>query len=234
MFAMRDLLSRTGHTDLGRLDDHQVRAAARALLTSGARLRSLSDIQTVLAFFSDSPAGDRMGLRQLLDRAIDLLEFTVEPDKGLLYAGQYATMQNLWMKPDDRLVAEIRAAAPLPSGAADKTTIAHTRGGKWLLRWNLRSLVASEGEGAAWAHATKRFMDALSGDVEVLLSFNEYDPLLRKPDWHPLYEVPGVKKVIYYLDDDSRRLMNPPKELFGEGVMKRAFGIALLFRAGKK
>jgi hypothetical protein len=230
---MRELLSRTGHADLSRLDNHQVRKAARAFANSGAILYSLSDIRTVLAFLSEAGIRDHIGLRQLFDRAIPLLDFKVEPHKGLLYAGQYATYLDLRTPPDDRLTEEIRAAAPLPSGAADKTTIAHTPGGRWLLPWNLRYLLGDSGEDAVWAHATGRFVDRLIGQVEVLLPFRDFNFVMTRLPWHPLFEVPDVTTVFYYLDDDPKRLFNPPKELFGPGLVKRAHGKTLVFQAQK-
>ena len=229
---MRHLLSRSGHGDLTRLDDYQVRHAALRLVTSGASLHTVSDIRTVIGIFVESPFPDRIGLRQLFDRAIALLDFRVDTDKGLVYAGQYKTYLDIYKPPDSRLTEEIRAAAPLPAGAADKTTIAHTPGGRWLLPWNLPSLVGSQEESAIWARATGRFIDALKGEVQVLLPLAEFEEAMKGP-WHPIYDTAGVKKVVYFLDGDWRRLLNPPKELFGIGIAKKLFGRNVVFRAKK-
>src|SRR5579883_2320547 len=140
---MRDLLSRSGVHDVGRLNDHQIRNEARSLLRSAAALRNLAEVHALLTFASAIGDPDRTGLRALFRRAIELLDFSVAPGMGLLYAGQYSTYLEPWMGADDRLTEEIRAAEPLPSGAADKTTIAHTTGGRWLLPWNLRYLLGS-------------------------------------------------------------------------------------------
>jgi len=230
LLEIRHLLARTGHANIGRMDDHQVRKAARSLPVSAASLRNLADIRRVLAWFSES-GGDRIGLLRLFDRAIDLLDFKTPPNKGLIYADQYFTMGDPSMAPDDRLTEEIRNAAARPSGAADKTTLAHTSGGKWLLPWNLRFLLGAAGEDQVWARATRRFVEALSGDAEVLLPTREFEFAMRTPPWHPLYEVAGITGVIYFLDDDARRILNPPRELFEAGVVRKVFGKNLVFRA---
>jgi hypothetical protein len=233
LLAIRDLLARTGRIDISRLDDHQVRPAARSLLHSAARLRNLDDIRILLEYFSESGGAGRAALQQLFDRAIDLLDFRVEKDKALLYAGQYATFRSPWQPPDHRLIAGIRTAAPLPSGAADKTTIAHTAGGRWLLPWNLRYLLGADGEDAVWTHATRRFIEEASGEVAVLLPVKEFDDVMGMPQWHPLYGVPGVTRVVYYVDSDTQRLQNPPRQLFDAGVVKKAFDMELVFRTQK-
>lgn len=231
LLELRDLLYRTGVTHLARMDDYQVRKQARVLLHSGSCLRNLADIRTVLNFCTYTGGGDRNSLQRLFDRALDMLDFRVEANKGLIYAGQYGTFRERWKHPDDRLTEEIRDAEELPSGAADKTTVAHTRGGQWLLPWNLRHLLGADGEDDVWAHATRNFIEKLSGEAQVLLPFREFDEAWRRTPWHPLYEVAGIKRVVYFMDDDSRQIMNPPKDLFTAGVAKKAFGLDLIFQA---
>jgi hypothetical protein len=240
---LRDLLMRSGRYEVARLDDHQVRQASRALLHSGASLRNLSDITTILTFFSGSAAGDRIGLRQLIDRAVELVDFSVDPNRGLLYSGQYATSADPWAPPDKRLTPQIRAGSNTPGtdapagtrqAAAGKTTIGQTSGGRWLLRWNLRYLIGGEGEDAIWLRATGRFMEALSGEAEVFLAYAEFDRVFKGPPAHPIFKIPEIKRIVYYLDDPAGRILNPPPELFTTGVVKKAFNKELVFRASKK
>ena len=106
---MRDLLARSGRYEVSRLDDHQLHAASGALLHSAASLRNLLDVATVLAFFSRSVAGDRIGLRQLFDRAIDLLDFSVDRNTGLISPASMPPHADMWKPPDIRLTAQIRA-----------------------------------------------------------------------------------------------------------------------------
>jgi hypothetical protein len=226
---MRDLLVRSGRYEVSRLDDHQVRAASRSLLHSAATLRNLGDIETVLAFFSHSVAGDRIGLRQLLGRAVEMLDFRVDPDRGLLYAGQYATAADPWKAPDNRLTPQIREKAAPPG----KTAIGQTVGGRWLMRWNLRYMVGGDGEDAVWARATGRFTESFSGEVEVLLAYADFDHVFRALPSHPIFKIQRIAKVVYFLDDSARRMLNPPPELFTTGVVKKAFGLDLVFRAAR-
>ena len=240
---MRDLLARSGRYEVSRLDDHQLHAASGALLHSAASLRNLLDVATVLAFFSRSVAGDRIGLRQLFDRAIELLDFSVDPNAGLIYSGQYATYADMWLPPDFRLTAQIcaRSNAPgieAPTGtlqaAQGKTVLGETQAGRWLLAWNLRYLIGGQAEDAIWARATGRFIEALSGEVEVFLGSAEFDRVLRLTPAHPIFKIPEIKKIVYYLDDAAGRIPNPPAELYTTAVLKQAFGKQLVFRATKK
>jgi hypothetical protein len=240
VIRMRDLLARSGRYELARLDDHQVRAASRSLLHSGASLRNLSDIATVLTFFSRSVAGDQIGLRQLLERAVDLLDFSVEPDHGLLYSGQYATYADPSKPPDSRLSDQIRAASDTPGteqtpgalqAAKGRTAIGQTDAGRWLLRWNLRYLIGGDGEDAIWMRANGKFIEAFSGEVEVFLPFVEFDQVFRFQPAHPIFKITGITRIVYYLNDNAGRMLNPPPELFAAGVVKSAFGIPIVFRA---
>jgi hypothetical protein len=243
VLRLRDLLAQSGRYEISRLDDHQVRAASISVLHAGASLRNLADIATVLAFFSRSVAGDQIGLRQLLERAVELLDFSVDPNRGLLYSGQYATLADPWQPPDSRLTDQIRAGSNTPGteqtpgarqAAAGKTAIGQTDAGRWLLRWNLRYLIGGDGEDAIWVRATGRFIEALSGEVEVFLAFAEFDRVFRALPAHPIFKIPEIKRIVYYLDDNAGRILNPSPELFNAGVVKQAFGKELVFRATAK
>jgi hypothetical protein len=240
---MRDLLARSGRYEVSRLNDHQLNAASGALLHSGASLRNLADVATVLAFFSRSVAGDRIGLRQLFDRAIELLDFSVDPDTGLIYSGQYATYADMWQPPDIRLTAQIRAGSNTPGteaptgtiqAAKGKTVLGATDAGRWLLGWNLRYLIGGQAEDAIWLRATGKFIEALSGEAEVFLGSAEFDRVLRFLPAHPIFKIPEIKSIVYYLDDAGGRIPNPPAELYSTGVVKQAFGKQLVFRGTKK
>ena len=92
-------------------------------------------------------------------------------------------------------------------------------------------LIGGQAEDAIWVRATGKFIEALSGEVEVFLGSAEFDRVLRLTPAHPIFKIPEIKRIVYYLDDAAGRIPNPPAELYTNGVVKQAFGKQLVFRA---
>jgi len=225
---VRALLHRSGRVDVSRLNDREVEQAARSLLASGVYLRNVHDIETGISFFAQFAGANRQALLTLLERAAELLDFGTERDRGVLYAAQYATYRDPLGAVDIRLASQIR------DGAEEKGAIGATPGGRWLRRRDLHFLVGGALEDAVWARASERFIEALTGEVTVLLDYAQFDRALRTLAPHPLFNVPEITRILYWLDKDGSRILNADPALFAAGVVKQVHGKGLIFRAARK
>ena len=218
---VRALLARRGRSDVCRLSDFEAAKAARSLLASAVHLRDLEDLATAAAFFAQTPLSHRAELRGLFERAVDLLDFTAERDRGILYDGQYA----------ETPAAESRIAVEIGEGAGEPGAIGTTSGGRWLQKWNLHFLLGGEAENAVWQRATKRFLRTLSGEVHVRLEYPAFNRVFRTLESHPLFGVAEVTRIVFRLTQGGSRMFNVDPALFGAGVVKRAHGKVVVFQA---
>lgn len=130
-------------------------------------------------------------LTSLFMRAVALMDFSTEPDEGILYSGKES---GVYMSKIAKEYAKQHRRKPL----------AWTKDGCWLNGWEpLATIVGSTNADQIWFAASIRYTNLLVGDVIIFLAKPDYDDVFRHKgvgEQRALYNNKKVKKILYVIE----------------------------------
>lgn len=241
---VRAVLSANDSHAIWRMNDNDVAKCFHHLIGT-TRFRNLNDVEVAIKFLSLEGRAYAREFALLFENGVDLLSFRTAKDTGILYSGQYSSFGEHNMRggtsSGDRRIGQLighaadytvkmQAVALSRAASSNKCVIDKTEGGRWLLKFNLKFFMDSQSERAVWSKASAKFVRGLEGEVEVFLSFPEFERVFRSVEGHALFENQKITRIVYFLEHGKNRMANMPQELFGDGVVRHAKGKELVFR----
>jgi hypothetical protein len=228
--------------DISRLDDHEVVRLAN-MLADRSWVLEFSDMETLETFcgkmWAHNPRNKDRTLAMFM-RGVDTHDFSTKRDQGVLYSGiyflsnHYKTRLGMFLedtKSEDELkkVADIKKFADKEVKMRDyaaayalikrKKVIEDTPGGKWLKSNEEKlNILGDNAKNSVWSYASKKFVDGMSGEVDVFLAFPAFKSTNRSLEGHVLFRNPLVTKIVYHLEHGTNPNVSLPPEAFKGGI----------------